>query len=75
MASKTSGRDGVFRDHALYDARAVAKLGKKKFAAFAEVIEPSADGDGLAFVLADFCDGADGCRHKIRSEVKSDCKR
>ena len=59
------GRNGVLRDYALDDARAVAKLGKKELAAFAEVVEPSADGDRLAFVLADFCDSADGCGHKI----------
>ncbi len=54
-------RDGVLRDYALDDADAVAELGEKELAAFAEVVEPSADGDGLAFVLADFCDRADGC--------------
>ena len=54
------GRDGVLRDYSLDDAGAVAKLREKKLAAFAEVVEPSANGDGLAFVLADFCDGADG---------------
>src|SRR6266436_5176720 len=53
-------RDGVLRDYALDDAGAVAKLGEEELAAFAEVVEPSADGDGLAFVSADLCDGADG---------------
>src|ERR1700687_650172 len=54
------GRDGVLWDYALDDAGAVAKLREKELAAFAEVVEPSADGDGLAFVGADLCDGADG---------------
>ena len=54
------GRDGVLRDYALDDAGAVAKLREEELAAFAEVVEPSADDDGLAFVVADFCDGADG---------------
>src|SRR5580658_5101582 len=54
------GRDGVLRDYTLDDAGAVAKLREQELAAFAEVVEPSADGDGLAFVLADSCDGAYG---------------
>ena len=54
------GRDGVLRDDSLDDAGAVAKLREEQFAAFAEIVEPSANGDGLAFVFADFCDGADG---------------
>ena len=53
-------RDRVFRDDALDDARAVAKLRKQKFAAFAQVVEPAPKGDGLAFVLADFNDGGYG---------------
>src|SRR5271169_1990973 len=61
---KNFGWNGVFRDYALDDARAVAKLGEEELAAFAEIVEPSADGDGLAFVLADFCDGADGHKSK-----------
>jgi len=59
------GRDGVLRDYALDNAGAVAKLGEEELAAFAEIVEPSADGDGLAFVLADFCDGRNRCRHRI----------
>ena len=47
---------------------AVAKLWEKEFTAFAEVVEPASDGYGLAFVLADIGDRADG--HKIRSEVR-----
>src|SRR6266404_6202003 len=53
-------RDGVLRDYALDDAGAIAKLREEELAAFAEVVEPSADGDGLAFMGADLCDGADG---------------
>jgi hypothetical protein len=34
-------------------------LWEEEFAAFPEVIEPAANSDGLAFVFADFCDGAD----------------
>jgi hypothetical protein len=47
------GRDGVFWDDALDDAAAVAELGEEELAAFAKVVEPSANGDGLAFVGAD----------------------
>ena len=54
------GRDGVLRHYALDHAGAVAKLGEKKFSAFAEIVKPSADDDGLALVGADLCDGADG---------------
>ena len=64
------GRDSVFRDYALDDAAAVAELGKEEFAAFAEVVKPSANSDGLAFVFADFCNRADGCGHK-KSLLKS----
>src|SRR4029077_16403872 len=60
------GRDRVLRDYALDDARAVPKLREEELAAFAEVVEPSADGNGLAFVGADFCDAADWCGHKIK---------
>ena len=56
MASNTSGGDGVFRDHSLDYSGAVAKIGEQQFAAFAQVVEPAANGDGLAFVLADFSD-------------------
>src|SRR5258706_13386357 len=54
------GGDGVLRDYALDNARAVAKLREQELAAFAEVVEPSANGDRLAFVGADLCDRADG---------------
>jgi hypothetical protein len=60
------GRDGVFWDYSLDDSGAVAKLREEELAAFAEVVEPSANGDGLAFVFADFCDGANGCWHKSK---------
>src|ERR1035441_2360702 len=57
-------RNGIFRHYTLNDAGAVAKLGKEELATFAEIVEPSPDGDGLAFVGADLCDGTDGCGHK-----------
>ena len=38
---------------ALDGAGAVAKDGEEELAAFAEVVEPAAEGDGLAFVLAE----------------------
>ena len=56
-------RDRVFRNNALNDSRAVAKLREQKLSALAQVVEPAADGDRLAFVLADFCDGGDRGRH------------
>src|SRR5258708_20667288 len=48
------GGDGVLRDYALDDARAITKLREKELAAFAEVVEPSANGARLAFVGAAF---------------------
>ena len=54
------GRDGVLGHHALDDAAAVAKDGEQQLAALAQVVEPAAKGDGLAFMLADFADGGDG---------------
>ena len=45
------GRDGVLRDYSLNDAAAVAELGEEELAAFAEVVEPSSNGDGFVFVL------------------------
>ena len=38
--------------HALHGAGAVAEDGEQELAALAGVVEPAADGDGLAFVLA-----------------------
>src|SRR5580704_15232271 len=61
------GRDGILRHHSLNNAGAVTKLREEELAALSKVVKPSADGNGLAFVLADFCDGAD--RHK-RLEVR-----
>ena len=54
------GRDRVLRHDALNDAGAVAELREQQLSALAQVVEPAADGDGLALVLADFCDGGDG---------------
>ena len=47
-------RNGVLRHHALNDAGAIAELREQELAALAKVVEPAADGDGLAFVFADF---------------------
>ena len=55
------GRDGIFGDHALDDAAAVAKDGEEQFAALAQVVEPATNGDSLAFMLADFADRGDRC--------------
>ena len=54
------GRDGILRDYSLDDAASVAELREEQLTAFAEVVKPSANGDGLALVGADLCDGADG---------------
>ena len=52
--------DGGFGDDALDGSGAVAEGGEEQLAGGAEVVEPAAQGDGLAFVLADFGDGGDG---------------
>ena len=54
------GRDSVLGDDTLNDPAAIAKDGEQQLAALAQVIEPAAKGDGLAFMLADFADGGDG---------------
>ena len=46
-------RNALDMRHALDRSGAVAKDGKQQLAAFAQVVEPAAQGDGLAFVLAD----------------------
>ncbi len=46
--------------HALHCAGAIAKDGEEQLAALARVIEPSVDGDGLAFMLSQGGDGGDG---------------
>ena len=53
-------RDALYVGYALYGAGAVAKNGKQQLAAFAQVVEPSAQGDGLAFMLAQCGDGGYG---------------
>ena len=45
--------DGGFGDDALDGAGAVAEDGEEELAGGAEVVEPAAEGDGLAFVLAE----------------------
>ena len=52
-------RDCAFGNHALDHATAITEYREKKFAAFAEIVEPAADGDGLAFVLTDFSNCCD----------------
>jgi hypothetical protein len=39
--------------YALHGSGAVAKDGEEELTAFAEIVEPTLDGDGLAFVLAE----------------------
>src|SRR5437773_6901191 len=56
-------RDCAFGNHALDHATAITEYREKKFAAFAEIVEPAADGDGLAFMLADFSDCSDRCHY------------
>ena len=51
--------DGGFGDDALDGAGAVAEGGEEELAGGAEVVEPGAEGDGLAFVVADFGDGGE----------------
>ena len=51
--------DGGFGDDALDGAGAVAEDGEEQLARGAEVVEPAAEGDGLAFVLADGGDGGE----------------
>ena len=52
--------DGGFGDDALDGAGAVAEDGEEKLAGGAEVVEPAAEGDGLAFVGGEGGDGGDG---------------
>ena len=58
-------RDRVLGHDALNHARAVAKLREQQLPALAQVVEPAADGDRLAFVLADFCDCGYRSRHEL----------
>ena len=51
--------DGGFGDDALDGAGAVAEDGEEELAGGAEIVEPAAEGDGLAFVLADVGDGGE----------------
>ena len=52
--------DGGFGDDALDGAGAVAEDGEEQLARGAEVVEPSAEGDGLAFVLGEGGDCGEG---------------
>ena len=52
--------DSGFGDDALDGAGAVAEDGEEQFAGGAEIVEPAAEGDGLAFVGCEGGDGRDG---------------
>ncbi len=65
------GRYGILGHHALNDTGAVAKLREQQLPALAQVVEPAADRNRVAFVLADFCDGTDGCGHRFEWGVLS----
>jgi len=47
------GRHAFDVGYALHGSGAVAKDGEEELTAFAEIVEPTLDGDGLAFVLAE----------------------
>src|SRR5438552_3114862 len=49
-------RHGVCSDHALHQSTAVAKDGEEQLAAFAQVIEPSADSNAFADMAAELAD-------------------
>ncbi len=53
--------DGGLGDDALDGAGAVAEDGEEELARGAEVVEPAAEGDGLAFVLREGGYGGEGC--------------
>src|SRR5439155_16117880 len=50
-------RHGILGDYTLHQSAAVAKDGKEQLAAFAQVVQPSTDGDRLADMLAELADG------------------
>ncbi len=52
--------DGGLGDDALDGSGAVAEDGEEELAGGAEVVEPAAEGDGLAFVVGEGGDGGDG---------------
>src|SRR5207237_1783788 len=56
-------RNYALRNYALDHATCVTEERKKKFASLTQVVEPSANGDRLAFVLADFSDCTDRCHY------------
>jgi hypothetical protein len=59
-APRRPRRDAGLVGHALNRPCAVAKDGKEQLAALAQVVEPAAQGDGLAVMLADLGNGGDG---------------
>jgi hypothetical protein len=54
--------DGGFGNDALDGAGAVAEGGEEELARGSDVVEPAAQGDGLAFVLGEGGDSCDGLR-------------
>ena len=61
--------DRILGNNALDNARTVAELGKKQLPALAQIVEPAANGDRLAFMLADFGDGGDRSHKEFRNWV------
>ena len=64
---KDLGGHALYVRHALHGPGAVAKDGKQQLAALAQVIEPSAQGNRLAYMLAQRSDGCYGLR-VVRAE-------
>ena len=61
--------DGGFGDDALDGAGAVAEDGEEKLAGGAEIVEPAAEGDGLAFVGREGGYGGDGGGGGVDMEI------
>src|SRR5258708_5336646 len=60
-------RNRILRHNSLNGSTAIAKNGKQQLAAFAQVVQPSADSDRLTFVLTDFSN----CGYRVHSRVQS----
>ena len=56
MASKISGETAFLGTTPWICPLPSRKMREQQLAAFAKVIEPATNGDGLAVVFADFCD-------------------
>ena len=59
----------VLGHHTLNRAGTVAKNGEEQFPALALVVQPAADGNGLAFVFSDFGDGAYRSGHHFQFSI------